>query len=110
MKITTNVDAEASWVFDKIGQITQSAEIVKESFRKLELSEVLVREVIQNSLDARIPGETLGMLFSFNKVERDFVYKYFETLLDHLEAEKYPKGGQVLSEEIVSEGTYLARQ
>ena len=48
-------DTEASWVFDKTGLITQNMDIVKESFRKLELPESLVREVIQNSLDAKLP-------------------------------------------------------
>jgi len=103
MKIPANGDAEASWIFDEIGQITQSPEIVKASFRKLELSDALVREVIQNSLDARRPGETLKMLFSLNKIERSFSDKYLESLIDHLEAENYPGGGPVLSEEKISE-------
>ena len=103
MKIPVNSDAEASWIFDEIGQITQSAEIVKESFRKLELSDALVREVIQNSLDARVSGATLKVLFSFNKIKNEFASGYLKTLLDHLEAEKYPKGGPVLPEELISE-------
>ncbi|GAG13527.1 unnamed protein product, partial [marine sediment metagenome] len=102
-KISRKGEDEASWIFDEIGQITQSAEIVKESFRKLELSDALVREVIQNSLDARLSGATLKVLFSFNKIENEFVYGYLKTLMDHLEAEKYPRGGPVLPEELISE-------
>ena len=103
MKISATGSEEASWIFDEIGQITQNPEIVRESYRRLEISEVLVREVIQNSLDAKLPNEKLKMLFSFNSVEKKHVKKYFETLLKHLEAEKYPSGGQVISEEIISE-------
>ena len=61
-----------------------------------------MREVIQNSLDARLPGNKLKMLFSFNSIEKKHVKQYFETLIEHLEAEKYPSGGQVLSKEIIS--------
>jgi len=103
MKISTPSFQEASWIFDEIGQITLNQEIVRESFRRLEISEVLVREVIQNSLDARIPSENLRMLFSFNSVEKKQVKPFFETLYEHLEAEKFPAGGQVISEEIISE-------
>jgi len=94
---------EASWLFDQIGQITLNQDIVRESFRRLDISEMLVREVIQNSLDARLPGEKLKMLFSFNRVEKKKVNKFFETLYKHLKAEIYPGGGQVIPEETLSE-------
>ena len=64
-----NGDAEASWIFDEIGQITQSPESVKESFRKLELSDALVREVKQNPLDASFLG-IKNFIFLLNIVAR----------------------------------------
>jgi len=94
--------ADILWRFDEIGQITQNPEIIRVSFRRLGVSEVLVREVIQNSLDARILGKDLKMLFSFNDVEKDSVQKYFESLLPHLEAERYPRGGKVIPDETIT--------
>jgi len=69
MKIPADGDAKASWIFDEIGQITQSPESVKESFRKQELSDTLVREVKQNSLDARFLG-IKNLSFLLNRVAR----------------------------------------
>lgn len=58
-----------------------------EFFRLTEPSEAVIREVIQNSLDAKIAGDnTVKVSFSFGELDKDNVMDYFNGLESHLEA------------------------
>lgn len=58
-----------------------------EFFRLMEPPEAVVREAIQNSLDAKIPGDnTLKVSFSFGELDKDNMMDYFEGLESHLTA------------------------
>jgi hypothetical protein len=62
-----------------------------EFFRHTELAEQVVREAIQNSLDARYDGDsTVLVRFTFGSVAPEDVNQYFETLEPHLEASSIP--------------------
>lgn len=58
-----------------------------EFFRLTEPAESIVREVVQNSLDAqRIAENSIKVCFTFGEVERKYVKSYFEKLETHLVA------------------------
>jgi len=92
---------DAQWRFDREQTFTRDPQLDRESYKKYDVFEGLVREVIQNSLDARLPGQNrLAMLFSFNKINKVDVQDYIASLLPHLEANKVPiTGEKVLSDE-----------
>lgn len=91
-----------SWHFEKNPNITRNPDIEIESFRRLDISEMLVREVIQNSLDAKLAGNSLGLLFSFHVIEKDSIQEYLGSLQDHLIAERIPPTGKkVLPDEVI---------
>jgi len=57
-----------------------------EFFRLTEPSEALVRESIQNSLDARTNGSHVLIKVRFGEVEKNSIISYLENLNSHLEA------------------------
>jgi hypothetical protein len=58
-----------------------------EFFRLTEPSEAVVREIIQNSLDAKIAGgNKVKVTFSFGELDKDNVMDYFNGLESHLKA------------------------
>ncbi|EON93162.1 hypothetical protein MARLIPOL_03980 [Marinobacter lipolyticus SM19] len=63
----------------------------RDQFRndEVELSDTIVRESIQNSLDATLPGETTHVRFSFvdgDRLDPSFVKNIFKGQLEHAEA------------------------
>jgi len=61
-----------------------------EFFRLTDPAEAVVREFIQNSLDARSTGEQILVCYTFSSAKKEALREYFDGLKDHLQASNFP--------------------
>jgi hypothetical protein len=99
--MATKNESEIKWMFDEIGLITQTSDIIRESFSQIGFCNTLIREVIQNSLDARLPGKQLKMVFSFNEIDKKDISDYIGSLIPHLTADRFAQKGKVIEDETI---------
>ena len=83
----------ASWKFGKLGKLEAERDPHETEFFKLsDNSQALVREVIQNSLDARRGSETVRVRFAFGTAPMVDVKPFFQKLETHLKAADFDSG------------------
>ena len=81
-----------AWQFiPQLDCYVESGVTQRDQFRndEVELSDTIVRESIQNSLDATLPGEVTHVRFSYidgSRLESSFVEELFSGQLEHAEA------------------------